>query len=127
MLPSRFQQLRDRTIAAVDTVFAEPVKLSFLTKDGEPDTAREPVQIEAVLRVGGGKESSAASGSSRAWRSKVAAGRAELHIDASRYTGPISKLGDRVRALARRGQPWFEVLRVDDRGDNRLVLELGEI
>lgn len=125
MLPSRFQQIRDRTVAAVDTVFAEPVKLSFL-KDGEVDPGRPAVEITAVLRVGGGKESSLAPGTSRAWRSKLAAGKAELHIDRSRYAGPDLQSGDRVRALARRGQPWFEVLRVDDRGDTRLVLELGE-
>ncbi|HEX5935817.1 MAG TPA: hypothetical protein VFY63_16785 [Pseudorhizobium sp.] len=126
MLPSRFQQIRDRTVAAVDTVFAEPIKLSFL-KDSEIDPSRPAVEISAVLRVGGGKESSLAPGTSRAWRSKLAAGKAELHIDVSRYSGPPVTSGDRVRALARRGQPWFEVLRVDDRGDTRLVLELGEI
>lgn len=125
MLPSRFQQIRDRTVAAVDAVFAEPVKLSFL-RDGAVDPARPAAEISAVLRVGGGKESSLAPGTSRAWRSKVAAGRAELHIDRSLYAGPAPQSGDRVRALARRGQPWFEVLRVDDRGDTRLVLELGE-
>lgn len=125
MLPSSFQQIRDRTVAAVDAVFAEPVKLSFFN-DGEVDPARPAVEISAVLRVGGGKESSLAPGTSRAWRSKLAAGRAELHIDRSLYAGPAVKSGDRVRALARRGQPWFEVLRVDDRGDTRLVLELGE-
>lgn len=125
MLPSRFQQIRDRTVAAVDTVFAEPVKLSFL-KDGVVDPERPAAEITAVLRVGGGKESSMAPGTSRAWRSKLAAGKAELHIDRSRYAGPALHSGDRVRALARRGQPWFEVLRVDDRGDTRLVLELGE-
>jgi hypothetical protein len=127
MLPSRFQQIRDRSIAAVDAVFAEPVKLSFLGEDGEADPGRPSVQIDAVLRVGGGKESSMAPGTSRAWRSKLAAGKAELHIDRSRYDGPPLVSGDRARALSRHGQPWFEVLRVDDRGDTRLVLELGEI
>jgi hypothetical protein len=126
MLPSRFQQIRDRTVAAVDTVFAEPIKLSFLSK-GEPDSARPAVQIDAVLRVGSGKEGSFSPGTSRAWHSRLAAGKAELHIDGSRYAGPPIKKDDRVCALARRGQPWFEVLRVDDRGDTRLILELGEI
>jgi hypothetical protein len=122
---SNLSEIHDRLVATVDLKMAEPVKLSFL-KDGEPDVARPAVEISGVLRVGGGKESSMAPGTSRAWRSQLAAGKAELHIDRSRYAGPALHSGDRVRALARRGQPWFEVLRVDDRGDTRLVLELGE-
>lgn len=122
---SSLSEIHDRLVATVDLKMAELVKLSFL-KEGEPDAARPAVEISAVLRVGGGKESSMAPGTSRAWRSKLAAGKAELHIDRSTYAGPALQSGDRVKALSRRGQPWFEVLRVDDRGDTRLVLELGE-
>ncbi|KKX24317.1 hypothetical protein [Rhizobium sp. LC145] len=122
---ANLSEIQDRLVSTVDQKLAEPVKLSFL-KEEQPDPERPAVEISAVLRVGGGKASSMAPGASRAWRSKLAAGKAELHIDRSRYDGPAVKTGDRVRALARRGQPWFEVLRVDDRGDTRLVLELGE-
>ena len=54
------------------------------------------------------------------------AGKGELHIDRATYTGPPVRPGDAVQALSRPGRPWFEVLRVDDRGETRLVLELGE-
>jgi hypothetical protein len=125
-IAARFHELRDRIVSAVDAKFAEPVKLIFM-KNGEVDPERLTIEtFDAVLRVGGGKESSVAPGASRAWRSKLAAGKGELHIDGARYAGPPFKKGDRIRALSRRGEPRFEVLRVDDRGDSRLVLELGE-
>ncbi len=122
---ARFHEVRDRVVAAVDRAFAEPVKLSFL-KDENPDPNRMMVDVDAVLRVGGGEQTTASGGSNRNWRTRIAAGKAELHIDRSKYHGPDPRKGDAVRALARPGQPWFEVLRVDDRGENRLVLELGE-
>ena len=126
MLPARFHALRDRTVAAVDQVFAEPVLLKF-NKGGSADKDRSSVQIEAVLRVGGGKET-AASGNriDAAWRTRISAQRAELHIDRTKYPAISSRPGDEVRALARPGEPWFEVLAVDDRGMSRLVLQLGE-
>jgi hypothetical protein len=122
---ARFHEIRDRVVAAVDVRFAEPVKLSFL-KDNEPDPSRLQVDVEGVLRVGGGKETNMSGGMSKSWRSKLSAGKAELHLDASKYAGPDIRQGDAVCALSRRGEPWFDVLRVDDRGENRLVLELGE-
>ncbi|MGV2078317.1 MULTISPECIES: hypothetical protein [unclassified Rhizobium] len=113
-------------VEAVDWKFAEPVKLIFM-KDGSVDPERPTIdEFDAILRVGGGKESSLSPGASRAWRSKLAAGKAELHIDPARYDGPAFATGDRIRAIARKGQPRFEVLRVDDRGESRLILELGE-
>ena len=122
---ANFHEIRDRVVAAVDKAFAEPVKLSFMKK-GRVDPDRAAVQIDAVLRVGGGKETNISGGRGTSWRTKLAAGKAELHID--RVTNPelIVTPGDAVQALSRPGEPWFEVSRVDDRGDNRLVLELSE-
>lgn len=123
---ARFHATRDRVAAGVDKMFAEPVRLSFL-KNGTVDPSRVAVEIEAVLRVGGGEQTNIAGGSGSTWRTQLAAGKAELHINRATYAGPQPKAGDRVRALSRHGQPWFECLRVDDRGEVRLVLELGEI
>jgi len=126
MQPARYHQLRDRALAAVDHVFAEPVRLSFL-KDGAVDPSRSMVEIEAVLRVGGGKETMVSGGRDRDWRSRITAQRAELHIDRAKYPDIVSRRGDRIKALARPGEPWFEVLEVDDRGMSRLILQLGEV
>lgn len=125
MKSARYHALRDRVVAKVDHVFAEPVLLKF-NLGGVTDPARPSVEIEAVLRVGGGKETSVAGSQAKTWRTQITAQRAELHIDRSKYPDIKAVTGDEVRALARQGEPWFEVLAVDDRGMSRLVLQLGE-
>lgn len=122
---ARHHSIRDRVLAAVDKVFAEPVRLSFLA-EGAVDPTRAAVEIEGVLRVGGGNETNMSGGFAQDWRSRLAAEKAELHLNAATYQGPQIRTGDRVRALSRRSQPWFEILRVDDRGEARIVLELGK-
>lgn len=126
MLPARFHALRDRVLAVTDHVFAEPVRLHPMEK-GAVDPDRVVVEIEAVLRAGGGKET-LVSGlrTDKAWRSKIQAQRSELHIDRARYPDLVCRRGDKVRGVARPGEPWFEVLGIDDRGETRLVLQLGE-
>ncbi|TFE99592.1 hypothetical protein B5M44_04145 [Shinella sumterensis] len=127
MMPvsARFHELRDKVLAAVDDKFAEPVRLSFL-KSGVVDPTRPAVEIEAVLRVGEGKTTSVAGSRDSGWRSRIVADKAQLHIDRTTYTGPQPKQGDKVKALSRWGEPWFEVADVDDRSHTRLVLNLNE-
>jgi len=125
---SRFQELRDRAAAAVDRVFAEPVRLSPM-KAGKSDPDRAQHIFEAVLRTDVGDETSptgsTASGSQE-WRSKLIAGKAELHINRASYQGPSIEQQDKIRAMSRPGEPSFVVLYVDDRSHARLVLHLGE-
>lgn len=126
MLTARYHALRDRVLACVDHIHAEPVKLTFM-KGGAVDPARPAVEIEAVLRVGGGRETSVSGrGADTAWRSRIQAQRAELHIDRVAWPQIVARKGDRVKALSRPGAPWFEVLAIDDRSMTRLVLQLGE-
>lgn len=125
MLPARYHALRDRTVAQVDAIFAEPVKLSFL-KSGAVDPGRDAVTIEAVLRVSAGRQTGVAGAMVESWKSTIDAQRGQLHIDRTKYPEIVLHKGDRVRALARPGEPWFEVLSVDDRGATRLVVEVGE-
>jgi len=125
MKTARFHALRDRILAVVDDKFAEPVFLSFL-KNGTVDPARQAMEIEAVLRVGGGKETAVEGGRSSDWRSRIQAQRAELSIDRAKYPGIVPRQGDKVKALARPGEPWFEILAIDDRSMTRLVLQMGE-
>ena len=123
---ARFHEIRDRVLAGVDQCFAEPVYVSFQVK-GKVDPERPALTIEGVLRVGGGKQSRASNGAGESWRTQIAGGKAELHIDRAVYAGPAFQTGDRLRAVSRASQPWFEVLGVEDRGESRLVLELGEV
>lgn len=120
----RFHDLQDRVVAAVDQRFAEEVRLSFMKK-GATDPDRPQTVIKACLRTGGSEETAGAGG--RTWRSRVASKKAQLHIDRAAYSGPMPTTGDRVRAIARKGAPAFEILSVDDRNDTRLILELGQL
>lgn len=126
MLPARHHQLRDRTLAMVDRFRAEPVKLSFL-RDGEVDPNRPTRDIEAILDVRAGETAMVSGAIDRDWRSHVSSQRSGLYIDRAKYPDLVIRKGDKVKALARPGQPWFEVLAVDDRGNTRLVLQLGEV
>lgn len=122
---SGMRAMRDLLMGGVDAKFAEPVR--FLPMDqGEPDASRQTIEFAAVLRVGGGQDMSLGGRSGSSWRSSLAAGKSELHIARQQSPGISVKAGDLVVALDRHGQPMFEVLRVDDRGESRLVLELGE-
>lgn len=123
---ARFHAIRDKVMANVDRTFAEPVRLSFF-KAGVVDTTRPSVEIEAVLRVGEGKSTIVSGGQSGGWRSRIVADKAQLHINRTTYAGPLPKAGDKVKALSRLGEPWFEVVDVDDRSHTRLVLNLNEI
>ncbi len=118
--------LRSRIVAAVDRTFAEQVRFSFLRR-GAVDADRPARNIRAVLRVGGGDERNMSGGLSQDWSTRIAAGKAELHVDRVAHPDLMIREDDRVCALDRPGQPWFQVQRIDDRGDTRLVLALGEI
>lgn len=122
---ARFHELRDRVLAAVDRRFAEPVRLSFL-KSGQVDPDRAMVEVEAILRVAGDTSAITLKGSSGGgWSPIIEAGKAELHIDRSTYAGPDLRVGDRVKALSRPGEPWFEIASIDDRTQGRLIARLN--
>lgn len=120
-MPAPFHAIRDRAMEQVDDTMAEAVDLFFLA-GGAADPARDNVTVQAVLRVGS-RDVVAPKG---AWGSRIAAGKAEAHIARASYDGPEIRQGDKLRAVERIGQPFFEVLRVADRGHGRLVLHLGE-
>lgn len=121
MLPARFHGLRNRAMTVSDRAFAEPVRLAFL-KDGRVDPTRPAQEIEAILRVRSGSQIRV-SGTGML----VSAQPATLHINRTAYPDLVIRTDDRVRALARPGQPLFRVSTIDDRTDGRLVLTLGEL
>ncbi|MGY6709711.1 MAG: hypothetical protein ACXIVF_15435 [Rhizobiaceae bacterium] len=126
MIPARFHGLRDRMIAQVDQVLAAPVRLSFM-KEGEIDPDRATVEIEAVLRNGNPANTNMTGGMAQRWSVRIDAAKAVLAIDRAKYPDIVLREGDRVRALSLPGQPWFDVLGVDDRSHTRLYVALGEL
>lgn len=126
MIPARYHGLRDRVIAAVDGVFAEPVRISPM-KGGMTDPDRSQVVIEAPLRTNDAKEGSPSGGQNdRTWRARIAAQTAELHVDRQTYPTLVIAAGDKIRALSRPGEPVFEVVHVDTRGATRNIAYLRE-
>lgn len=105
--------------------WGEAVRLSFF-QDGQPDQSRPITDTRAVLHVGSDDSSRMEAGRGEGMRSRLAAGEGELFLDRSSYTGPIPRQGDRVRASARAGQPWFEVAMVGDHDTNMIVVTLTQ-
>lgn len=123
---ARYQALRDRTLAAVDHVYAEPVSYIARKGKGQPkDTDRFSGEIEAVLRVEDRKDQSVSGSRDRNWRTNVHGSSPKLHIDPTRYPTLTVEIGDAIKAIARPGEPYFEVLAVDRTTMTRLVLHLG--
>lgn len=120
-----YQDARDHVVASVDQFRAEPVLISFMA-DGAKDPARPAREIEAILQVSSSEVMSPSGGVERDWNSRVSAQKSSLHVDWVRYPDLLVRKGDQVRAIARPGRPWFDVLAVDDRGAPRLVVLLGE-
>lgn len=109
----------DRTITGA---FGERVRLSFM-KNGVTDPARTAVVVRALLHVGA--ENIEPMGPAGTYRGTAAIGSAELLLDRAAYTGPVPLRGDKVRALDRAGEPWFEVSSVSDRETNLITVTLG--
>lgn len=124
MTSARFHELRDELFAAVDDEFAELVLLAF-KKDGRADPERPDIEIEAVLRTDEEMSTHITGGKDKNWNSEVSAHLSELSIDRAAYGHISIRKGDLIRALSRHGQPWFEVLFVDDRSHRRLAVKLG--
>lgn len=116
-----FHAIRDEAIRAVDAVMSERVRHLPLT-GGVRDATRPQVEFEAVLRVGNAKDRDAAG--TNTWGQRVSYGKAEMHI--ARGVAPAIRKGDKLRAVERDRQPFFEVLSVNERQHGRVVVELGE-
>ena len=61
-----------------------------------------------------------------AFRSRLAAGEAELFLDRGSYDGPRLQPGDAVRAIDRNGEPVWEISAISDRYSNLIVAVLRE-
>lgn len=109
----------DRTITGA---FGDNVRIAFM-HSGAVDPTRAAVTVRAVLHVIGGDP--VRTGPGDYYRGNVATHTAELLLDRSTYTGPIPIRGDKVQALDRAGQPWFEVASVSDRFTNLIAVSLG--
>ena len=117
--------LRAELAGEVDATFGETV--AFHPKaNGTDDPDRDASEIVAVLCTG--ERGDAIGGERRKTiRVGVNASGGSLRIDRTAYPDLVVRQDDRIRAIERAGQPWFDVLSVDDRSHLRLILELGDV
>ena len=113
-----------RTMAAVDGTFARRRRLSPM-KGGSKDPDRPQHEFSAPLRVSGGESQIPKGGGGKSWGTSIASGVTLVAIDRGTYVGPPIRQLDRIRDLTME-DVVYDVSRVDDRDDNRLVLELTE-
>lgn len=113
------------TTAAVDGVHAEPLLLAFLNAKGRNDPTRPDQTVRGILVTGNGTADSPA-GRVQSWGGRIASGKARAFLSREVYAGPEIREKDKIRAINRRGQPWFEIQQIDDRDATRLVLHLSE-
>ena len=125
VIPANYQADLDRVVGGNDVDLGERVFLAYLD-GGVSDPDRTNEEIDAILRVGTERTSAPQGGAGISWQTKLAGGEAELHISRSAYPNAILKTGDKVRALARVGQPWFEVATVNTRAQPRIIVRLNE-
>lgn len=120
-----FSAARDAVISSVDSKLAEDVRLSPMNA-GTTDPARPQIVIAAVLRTGDQKAGPLDVAGARSLHSRIAAGKAALYIDRTKYPGVALVKGDAIRAISRPGNPKFEVASVDDRYHARLIVHLNQ-
>jgi hypothetical protein len=105
-----------------DRLFGEPVRLSFL-KGGQPDPERAIVDLRAQVHLPGETDVLPARGNS-SFTTHLVGGAGLLIIQKAAFDGDLRQ-GDKVRADARDGQPWFEILTVDAKGPGQIVAQIS--
>jgi len=119
---ANWQNLTAMAHRTADRLFGEPVRLSFL-KGGQLDPARPAADIRAQLHLPG--ESDVTPGrSNSSFTTQLLGGTGLLIIQKAAFAGELRQ-GDKVRADARDGQPWFEILAVDANGASQIVAQIS--
>ncbi len=119
----KLEAAADRKIGGA---FGERVRLSFM-KGGKSDPERPQLIVRCEALCEGGDDSKPIGvGQTGAFRSRLAAGEAELFLDRSSYDGPRLQPGDAVRAIDRNGEPVWEISAISDRYSNLIVAVLRE-
>lgn len=117
-----WRSIEARVDSTMRAAFGEEVRLSPMD-GGVSDPDRSQWIGRAILHAGGDDSHSAGDG----FRTRLAAGEAELFLDRATYTGPAPKQGDVVRSLDREGQPAWSVRDVSDRYSNLIVVSLSQV
>ena len=105
-----------------DRIWGEPVRLSFF-KGGEVDPARPALDLRAQLHLPG-EVDIRPERSSSTFTTSVVGGLGLLIIQKLVFNGELRQ-GDKVRADAKDGKPWFEIGAVDNTSANQIVAQIS--
>ncbi len=117
-----WQHLTARATQAADRLWGEPVRLSFLI-GGEADPDRPLQDLRAQVHLPGEIDVKPER-SSATFTTSHMGGIGLLIIQKVAFTGKLRQ-GDKMRASARTGQPWFEIGAVDETGANQIVAQIS--
>lgn len=119
---ANWQNLTAMATRTADRLFGEPVRLSFL-KGGLEDPDRPPQDLRAQLHLPG-ESDVVPSRTNSSFTTHLVGGTGLLIIQKAVFVGELRQ-GDKVRANARGGQPWFEILAVDVNGAGQIVAQIS--
>lgn len=105
-----------------DRAFGEPVRLSFY-KAGAADGSRAAQDLRAQVHLPGETDIGFVRGN-KAMAAAIVGGAGLVIIQKSVFDGALAQ-GDKVRATARSGQPWFEVAFVDNKSTDQIVAAIS--
>lgn len=114
---------------SIDDAWAEEIRLSPMHK-GIADPARDQEVIQAVLRTGEQNRvrfAQGRGGSARTMGANAPGSKGTLRIDRTRYPEIDVRVGDKVRAMDRDGQPVFEVASPVPSSHHRLIVHLNAV
>jgi len=117
-----WRAIEQMTDLIIGNAFGESVRHSPI-KNGVADASRPLQDIKAILHH---PSVDGAVSLGNGMITTISASQHALVIDRSLYPGIVIKSGDRVRANARSGTPWFEVKSVSDRHSGVLIITLNE-
>jgi len=119
---ANWQALTARATRTADRLFGEPVRLSFF-KGGREDPDRPKMDLRAQLHLPG-ESDVVPSRSNSSFTTHLVGGTGQMIIQKAFFVGELRQ-GDRVRADARDGQPWFEILAVDGHCSGQIVAQIS--
>lgn len=105
-----------------DRLFGEPVRLSFF-KGGQEDPERPVIDLRAQLHLPGESDVLPARSNS-SFTTHLVGGTGLMIIQKANFAGELRQ-GDKVRADAREGRPFFEILAVDAKDPSQIVAQIS--
>ena len=124
-MPNMFEKMARSSRALVERVHGDLLRISFMA-NGKLDPDRSQIEVRAIVSVSEPELMQFRGGGKNAMRGEVGACHAVLYLDHATYTGPALRVGDKIRALEKPGQPVWQIAQVADRDQGLMKFPLTE-